>query len=156
MTLNSGSPVFLVFLGCVLPAETQRGAFLFFCFPALFVFCWGLRPVWGACFPIRKSVSRPSFRGVCVRSGRAPCHHFYAGGPRATGWRGPTKTHPVCCANVPAEVIQGPFGPLPESLLLSCFPVQVTRVKLSDVRAETHRTRDLSGVLETHQLYSKD
>ena len=28
-----------------------------------------------------------------------------AGGPRATGWRGPTKTHPVCCANVPAEVI---------------------------------------------------
>ena len=27
----------------------------------------------------------------------------FAGGPRATGWLGPTKTHPVCCVNVPAK-----------------------------------------------------
>ena len=32
--------------------------------------------------------------------------HFFswkAGGPRALGWRGPTKTHPSCCVNVPAH-----------------------------------------------------
>ena len=27
------------------------GPFWFFCFPALFVFCWGLRPVLGRVFP---------------------------------------------------------------------------------------------------------
>ena len=27
-----------------------------------------------------------------------------AGGPWALGWHGPTKTHPSCCANVPAFV----------------------------------------------------
>ena len=26
----------------------------------------------------------------------------FAGGPWALGWHGPTKTHPSCCANVPA------------------------------------------------------
>ena len=26
----------------------------------------------------------------------------FAGGPGALGWHGPTKTHPSCCANVPA------------------------------------------------------
>ena len=59
-----------------------------------------------------------------------------AGGPRATGWRGPTKTHPVCCANVPADVIQGPFGPSPEPLLFLCFPVEVARVKPSELQAD--------------------
>ena len=30
------------------------------------------------------------------------CTLFVAGGPWALGWHGPTKTHPSCCANVPA------------------------------------------------------
>ena len=65
---------------------------------------------------------------VCARSVRLTLTQLFhlghvslsveAGGPRTTAWRGPTKTHPVCCANVPAEVICGPFGPLPEPLLL--------------------------------------
>ena len=47
------------------------GPFSFFCFPALFVFCWGLRPVLGrVSSPPRKSGTRPSLRGVCARSDR--------------------------------------------------------------------------------------
>ena len=30
------------------------------------------------------------------------CTLFVARGPWALGWHGPTKTHPSCCANVPA------------------------------------------------------
>ena len=28
--------------------------------------------------------------------------NFVSRGPMGTGWQGPTKTHPSCCANVPA------------------------------------------------------
>ena len=31
----------------------------------------------------------------------------FAGSRRATGWLGPTKTHPVCCVNVPEELLMG-------------------------------------------------
>ena len=58
------------------------GPFCSFWVLAPFVFCWGLRPSFGRVFfPPEKGTFRPSLRGVCVRSGRIPCHHTTAGGP---------------------------------------------------------------------------
>ena len=57
------------------------------------------RPTCSAC-----SCQERSY-GVCVCE---PSEEMYikllsfAGGPWALGWHGPTKTHPSCCANVPA------------------------------------------------------
>ena len=56
----------------------------------------------GASSPPRKSVSRPSLRGVCVRSDRMPCHHlfgFSAGGSPAVTTGDPTK-RVVTCADI--------------------------------------------------------
>ena len=53
------------------------------------------------------------------------------------------------------DVAESPFGPLPEPPLLLCVPGKVATGKPSALRAETHRTPDLSVVLETHQLYSR-
>ena len=62
-------------------------------------------------------------KGVCVRyplyqrvvtsfnqfSQQREINH--AGGPRAIGWLGPTKTHPMCRVNVPAKKVDmGTFG----------------------------------------------
>ena len=41
-------------------------------------------------------------RGVCVNHTKNVKLLSFAGGPWALGWHGPTKTHPSCCANVPA------------------------------------------------------
>ena len=60
---------------------------------------------------------------------------------------------------VPASDSESPFGPLGcGAVCASCLlgNVFVSRVKPSDLPAETHPTRDSSVVLETHQLYSKD
>ena len=57
----------------VLPAVTQREAFLFLFFLAPFVFCGGLRPVLGRVFLPERSVMNhlPLMEGrVCVRSVR--------------------------------------------------------------------------------------
>ena len=51
------------------------------------------------------------------------------------------------------------FGPLVAALfvlLVLSGNVFASRGKPSASRVETHPTRDLSVVLETHQLYSKD
>ena len=88
-----------------------------------------------------------------------------AGGARGRARLAPTKPFALACdinlgreIDVPAPVIQSPFGPLFLSLcVLHVEPCNVfdTREMLSASRAETHRTRDLSVVLETHQLYSR-
>ena len=142
------------------------GPFCFLCFPALFVFCCGLRPVLGRVFPPgapQKSASRPSLRGVCVRSGRIPLFLFVQGARAALKAPAPMKT-PFFAGEIQrdavgrtcnCDVCECPFGPLPEPPLLLCAPVKVATGKPSVLRAETYRTRDLSVVLETHQLYSR-
>ena len=72
---------------------------------------------------------------VCVCACVCVCHACtkalsnFAGGPRATGWLGPTKTHPVCYVNVPAKscswVTEWQLGNatkfLPVMYIFSCF-----------------------------------
>ena len=103
---------------------------------------------------------------VCVRSGRIPCHQnfFLLQGARAA-LKGPAPTQtPFFAGEIQrdavgrtcnCDVCECPFGPLPEPPLLLCAPVKVATGKPSVLRAETYRTRDLSVVLETHQLYSR-
>ena len=87
-----------------------------------------------------------------------------AGGARGRARLAPTKTFALACdinlgreIDVPVPVIQSPFGPLLLSCVLHVEPCNFfdTRGKPSALRAETHRTRDLSVVLETHQLNSR-
>ena len=61
-------PLFFVFLGWVLPAETQRGAFLFPLFSCSVCFLLGSSSgLSGACLlPPEKETFRPSLRGVRV------------------------------------------------------------------------------------------
>ena len=99
---------------------------------------------------------------VCVRSGRTPCHHFSAGGHSTSLGLCPTKL-PVKWdiqlgqLDVPASVILKVYlAPLVAALfvlLVLSGTVFASRGKPSASRVETHRTRDLSVVLETHQLY---
>ena len=52
---------------------------------------------------ICRSLKKPRCCGACVWTiWRDVKHLSFAGGPWALGWHGPTKTHPSCCANVPA------------------------------------------------------
>ena len=98
-----------------------------------------------------------------------PCHQSFSsstGGARGRARLAPTKTFALACdinlgreIDVPATVVQSPFGPLfPSLCVLHVEPRNVfaSRGKSSALRAETHHTRNFSVVLETHQLYSKD
>ena len=49
------------------------------------------------CYPLYQRVVT-SFN-QCLQQ----CEINHAGGPRAIGWLGPTKTHPMCRVNVPAR-----------------------------------------------------
>ena len=140
------------------------GPFCFLGFPALFVFCWGLRPVLGRVFhpaPPKKWFS-PSLRRVRVQSGRIPCHQtFFAAGGR--GVQSGTTSNVIAREAEPDQLC------VPASDTMSFWPAVSLAVsasccfcsvfdstgKPSVLRAETHRTRDLSVVLETHQLCSR-
>ena len=140
MTLNSVSR-FSCFLVGVLPAETQRGAFLFLLGSCSVCFLLGSSSVFRALLlPPEKETFRPSLRGVCVRSGRLPCHHP----PFSTAAGGWSRPVGHCHGSWRAKVPFLPFSPQPAepqlySRLTSC----------------TRTMRDLSVVLETHQLYSR-
>ena len=93
-----------------------------------------------------------------------PCHQSFSsstGGARGRARLAPTKTFALACdinlgreIDVPATVVQSPFGPLfPSLCVLHVEPRNVfaSRGKSSALRAETHHTRNFSVVLETHQ-----
>ena len=83
----------------------------------------------------------------------SPCRHlfrFSAGGARGRARLAPTKTFALACdinlgreIDVPATVVQSPFGPLfPSLCVLHVEPRNVfdTRGKLSDLPAEPYPT----------------
>ena len=94
-----------------------------------------------------------------------PIFSSSTGGARGRARLAPTKTFALACdinlgreIDVPATVVQSPFGPLfPSLCVLHVEPRNVfaSRGKSSALRAETHHTRNFSVVLETLQLYSK-
>ena len=155
-----GVPLFFVFLSWDLPAGTQRGAFLFPLFSCSVCFLLGSSPGFGARVfppPPRKSGSRPSLRGVCVCGvAEYPATKPFsaAGGARGRARLAPTKTFALACdinlgrkIDVPAPVIQSPFGPLFLSL---CVLVTFSTLEGSRVLREPKLI-----VLETYQLYSR-
>ena len=92
MTLNSGSPVFRVSWLGFARGDPTCGLSVCFFFPALFVFCWALRPVLGRVFSPPKKWYSPLLEGrVCAEWQNSLSPHLSAGGPRATGWRRPIQ-----------------------------------------------------------------
>ena len=161
-----------MFLGWVLPAETQRGAFLFPLFSCSVCFLLGSSPGFGARVspppPPPKKWFSPLFEGrVCAEwQNTLPPQLLMI----STAGRGgllvatPTKLWRMTgCIKGRLDVYvhqfcKCPFGPLVAALfvlLVLSGNVFVTRGEQSASRAKTHRTRDLSVVLETHQLYSR-
>ena len=77
-TRNLASPLFLFLVWGFARGDPTWGLSVSFGLPCSECFLLGSSPgFWGACvfFSPRKETSRPSSRGVCVRSDRMPCHH---------------------------------------------------------------------------------
>ena len=84
-TRNLASPLFLFLVWGFARGDPTWGLSVSFGLPCSVCLLLGSSPGFGArgFFSPRKSGSRPSLRGVCVRSDRMPCHHlfrFSAGG----------------------------------------------------------------------------
>ena len=75
---------------------------------------------------------------VCVCVDHLFAQVTCAGGPRAIGWLGPTKTRPMSRVNVPAEIGMGDVGRSLQSRRKSgTFPFSQTRFSGSDERNST-------------------
>ena len=159
-----------MFLCWVLPAETQRGAFLFPLFSCSDCFLLGSSPGFGARVspPPPKKWFSPLFEGRVCGVAEYPAttiaYDFNRRGRGGLLVATPTKLSRMTgCIKGRLDVYlhqfcKCPFGPLVAALfvlLVLSGNVFVTRGKQSASRAKTHRTRDLSVVLETHQLYSR-
>ena len=165
MTLNSGSPVFRVSWLGFARGDPTWGLSVSFVF-LLCLFSVGVfARFWGACFPPPKKWFSPVFEGrVCAEWQNTLPPKLFSSAGRAA-WKGPAPTKtPFFAGEIQrdavgrtcnCDVCECPFGPLPEPPLLLCAPVKVATGKPSVLQAETYRTRDLSVVLETHQLYSR-
>ena len=82
-TRNLASPLFLFLVWGFARGDPTWGLSVSFGLPCSVCFLLGSSPGFGACFfSPRKSGTRPSLRGVRVRSGRIPCHHISAQGAR--------------------------------------------------------------------------
>ena len=78
------SPLFLFLVWGLARGDPTWGLSVSFGVPCSVCFLFRSSPGLGGCFSPRKSDSRPSLRGVCVRSGRTHCHHLPQG-----AWRSP-------------------------------------------------------------------
>ena len=122
----------------------------------------------------RKSLSPLSQGRVCAEWQNTLPPNLLAGGHSTSLGLCPTKlpvkrdiqlgqldvpaSSPMCAraASVILKVYLAPLVAALFMLLVVSGNVFVSRVKPSDLPAETYPTRDSSVVLETHQLYSKD
>ena len=76
-TRNLASPLFLFLVWGFARGDPTWGLSVSFGLPCSVCFLLGSSPGFGARVfsPPEKETSRPSLGGVCVRSGRKPCHH---------------------------------------------------------------------------------